>query len=70
MSKVFGIVGNTLYIEPFYAGDNLHKSTLDKYQEKDFIYSKVKEYVTEKELEEDYWSYLDKILDDVNNRYE
>lgn len=62
MSKVFGIVGNILYIEPFYAGDNLHKATLDKYQKKDFIHAQVKEYETQKELEDDYWSYLDEIL--------
>lgn len=69
MSKVFGIVGNTLYIEPFYGGDTLHKANLDKYQKKDFIFSQVKVYETEKELADDYWSYLDKILDDVNDKY-
>ncbi len=71
MSKVFGIVGNILYIEPFYGGDHLRNTVLTDYQKHDFIhYAGVKEYTTVKELEDDYWSYLDEILDEVNNRYE
>jgi len=62
MSKVFGIVGNTLYIEPFYGGDNMHTATISKQEKWQLKYSKVKEYETVKELEDDYWSYLDDIL--------
>lgn len=63
MSKVFGIVGNTLCIEPFYGGDYIHKIYITDSNKSDFKYVGVKEYDTLKELEDDYWSYLDEILE-------
>lgn len=67
MSKVFGIVGNKLYIEPFYGGDHLRSVVLSGYMTRDFIdYAGVKEYKTVEELEDDYWSYLKPKPEDEN----
>lgn len=62
MSKVFGIVGNILYIEPFYAGDNIHTASISNSEKSDFSFIGVKEYKSQEELEKDYWSYLDEIF--------
>lgn len=37
MKGLIGIIGNTLYIEPFYGGDHEHTATLSDYVKNDLI---------------------------------
>ena len=37
MNRLIGIIGNTLYIEPFYAGDHSHQATLSDWVKDDLI---------------------------------
>lgn len=37
MNGLIGIIGNTLYIKPFYAGDHAHQATLSDWVKDDLI---------------------------------
>lgn len=37
MKGLIGIIGNTLYIEPFYGGDHAHEATISDYVKNDLI---------------------------------
>jgi hypothetical protein len=41
---IIGIVGNTLYFEPFYAGDNEHDAVLSNDEKESFLENGVKEF--------------------------
>lgn len=59
MNTIFiGIVNNTLFIAPFYAGDHIHEATITECTKSDFIAQGIVEFDNKKELESSYWSYL------------
>lgn len=48
---ILGIVGDTIYIEPFYAGDYAHELTISKYEKADFIKHGAVEYPSYSHIE-------------------
>lgn len=44
MDGIIGIVGNVLYIEPFYAGDHAHEAVISNETKKDLLERGVVEY--------------------------
>jgi len=46
MNGLIGIFGNTLYIEPFYAGDHEHQATISNQTKVELIERGVKEYLS------------------------
>lgn len=55
MSEVIGMIGNILFLAPFYAGDYVHRVTMDNYTKNDMVSRGVKEYTSKEELENSYW---------------
>jgi len=43
-TTILGIIGLTLYLAPFYGGDNEHRATITKYEKEDLLERGVKEY--------------------------
>jgi hypothetical protein len=43
-TTILGIVGNRMYLAPFYGGDNDHCFTITNYEKKDLLERGVKEY--------------------------
>lgn len=60
MNQLIGIIGNTLYIEPFYVGDHAHEATISNQTKVELIERGVKEYLS--------YDYIEAILHGL--RYE
>jgi|688.fasta_scaffold1484068_1 hypothetical protein len=50
-TTILGIVGNYMYIAPFYAGDNDHHFYISNFQKSDLLERNVKEYPSYQHIE-------------------
>ena len=55
MSKIIGMIGNVILLEPLYAGDYVHEAIISDYTKHDFIARGVKQYNTKEEAENSFW---------------
>lgn len=51
-TTILGIVGNTMYLEPFYGGDHIHEFTITDSQKEELLERGVQEYSSYQEIED------------------